>query len=65
MAEITIKCNTRTLTRQLDELFANNRVSSNPNEVKEFLKKNIDVCTIGSSKDIRVYVGLKKDFLVG
>ena len=58
MTEITIKCNTRTLTRQLNELFENNKLSSNPNEVKEFLKENLDVCTLGSSEDIRVYIGL-------
>ena len=54
-----IKSNTRTLTRQLNELFENNKLSSNPNEVKEFLKENIDVCTIGSSDDERVYLKLK------
>lgn len=61
MTEITIKVNTRTLSRQLDELFKNNKLSSNPKEVKEFLKKNIDVSTLGSSDDIRVYVALRKD----
>ena len=64
MTEITIKCNTRTLTRQLNELFENNKLSSNPNEVKAFLKENLDVCTVGSSKDIRVYVELKKEVFV-
>lgn len=61
MVEITIKCNTRTLTRQLNELFENNDLSSNPNEVRDFLKENIDVCVLGSGKDIGVYVALRKD----
>lgn len=61
MVEITIKCNTRTLTRQLNELFENNDLSSNPNEVRDFLKENIDVCVLGSGKCIRVYVALRND----
>ena len=61
MTEITIKANTRTLTRQLNELFENNKLSGNPNEVKEFLKENLDVCTVGSPDSIRVYLELKKE----
>lgn len=63
MTEITIKCNTSKLRRQLNELFEQNKLSSNPNEVKKFLKENLDVTTIDSSKGIiRVYVELKDSF---
>ena len=63
MTEITIKCNTSKLRRQLNELFKENKLSSNPNEVKKFLKENLDVTTIDSSKGIiRVYVELKDSF---
>ena len=65
---INIKGNTRILTKQLNDLFENNVLSDNPNEVKEFLKENIDVCTVSSSEnilesseDIIVYVSLKED----
>ena len=61
---ITIKCNTRTLTRQLNKLFESNKLSSNPEEVKEFLKENIDVCTLVSSEDVRVYLELKKGIFI-
>jgi len=61
MTEITIKANTRTLTRQLNDLFENNKLSGNPNEVKEFLKENLDVCAVGSLDSIRVYLELKKE----
>lgn len=61
MTEITIKANTRTLTRQLNELFENNKLSGNPNEVKEFLKENLYVCAIGPQDSRRVYLELKKE----
>ena len=59
MSEITVKVNTRELTRQggyLDLL----QYQFKPNELKEFIKENLEVVEIGSSEDIRFYLSLKK-----
>ena len=59
MTEITVKVNTRELTRQgsyLDLL----QYQFNPNELEEFIKENLEVVEIGNSEDIRFYLSLKK-----
>ena len=59
MTEITVKVNTRELTRQLNDLDLL-QYQLKPNELKEFIKENLKVVEIGSSKDIRFYLSLKK-----
>ena len=59
MTEITVKVNTRELTRQggyLDLL----QYQLKPNELKEFIKENLKVVEIGSSEDIRFYLSLRE-----
>ena len=59
MTEITVKVNTRELTRQggyLDLL----QYQLKPNELKEFIKENLKVVEIGNSEDIRFYLSLKE-----
>ena len=59
MTEITVKVNTRELTRQggyLDLL----QYQLKPNELKEFIKENLEVVEIGSSEDIRFYLSLRE-----
>lgn len=57
MTEITVKVNTRELTRQLNDL---DLLQYQPNELKEFIKENLKVVEIGNSEDIRFYLSLKK-----
>ena len=57
MTEITVKVNTRELTRQLNDL---ELLQYQPNELKEFIKENLEVVEIGSSEDIRFYLSLKE-----
>lgn len=57
MTEITVKVNTRELTRQLNDL---DLLQYQPNELEEFIKENLKVVEIGSSEDIRFYLSLKK-----
>ena len=57
MSEITVKVNTRELTRQLNDL---DLLQYQPNELKEFIKENLKVVEIGNSEDIRFYLSLKK-----
>ena len=57
MTEVTVKVNTRELTRQLNDL---DLLQYQPNELKEFIKENLKVVEIGSSEDIRFYISLKK-----
>ena len=57
MTEITVKVNTRELTRQLNDL---ELLQYQPNELKEFIKENLEVAEIGSSEDIQFYLSLKK-----
>ena len=59
MTEITVKVNTRELTRQLNDLDLL-QYQFNPNELEEFIKENLRVVEIGSSEDIRFYLSLKK-----
>lgn len=59
MTEVTVKVNTRELTRQLNDLDLL-QYKFNPNELKEFIKENLEVTEIGSSEDIRFYLCLKK-----
>ena len=59
MTEITVKVNTRELTRQLNDLDLS-QYQFNPNELKEFIKENLEVVEIGNSEDIRFYLSLKK-----
>ena len=59
MTEITVKVNTRELTRQLNDLDLL-QYQLKPNELKEFIKENLEVVEIGSSEDIRFYLSLKK-----
>ena len=59
MTEITVKVNTRELTRQLNDLDLL-QYQFKPNELKEFIKENLEVVEIGSSEDIRFYISLKK-----
>ena len=57
MTVITVKVNTRELTRQLNDL---DLLQYTPNELEEFIKENLKVVEIGSLKDIRFYLSLKK-----
>ena len=57
MTEITVKVNTRELTRQLNDL---DLLQYQPNELKEFIKENLKVVEIGNSEDIRFYLSLKE-----
>ena len=57
MNEITVKVNTRELTRQLNDL---ELLQYQPNELKEFIKENLEVTEIGNSEDTRFYLSLKK-----
>lgn len=59
MSEITVKVNTRELTRQLNDLDLL-QYRFKPNELEEFIKENLKVVEIGSSDDIRFYLSLKK-----
>ena len=59
MTEITVKVNTRELTRQLNDLDLL-QYQLKPNELKEFIKENLEVVEIGSSEDIRFYLSLKE-----
>ena len=59
MTEITVKVNTRELTRQLNDLDLL-QYQFKPNELEEFIKENLKVVEIGSSEDIRFYLSLKK-----
>ena len=57
MTEITVKANTRELTRQLNDL---ELLQYQPNELKEFIKENLEVREDSNSEDIRFYLSLKK-----
>lgn len=57
MIEITVKVNTRELTRQLNDL---ELLQYQPNELKEFIKENLKVTAIGNSENIRFYLSLKE-----
>ena len=57
MTEVTVKVNTRELTRQLNDLDLL-QYQFKPNELKEFIKKNLEVTEIGNSEDIRFYLSL-------
>ena len=57
MTEITVKVNTRELTRQLNDL---DLLQYQPYELKEFIKENLEVVEICSLEDIRFYLSLKK-----
>lgn len=58
MTEITVKVNTNTFKRQLNELKLSDMT---PTEVEEHIRKNIQVSRIGTGEDIRYYVSLKGD----
>ena len=59
MTEITVKVNTRELTRQLNDLDLL-QYQFKSNELEEFIKENLKVVEIGSSEDIRFYLSLKE-----
>jgi hypothetical protein len=59
MTEITVKVNTRELTRQLNDLDLL-QYQFKTNELKEFIKENLEVTEIGNSEDIRFYLSLKE-----
>ena len=59
MTEITVKVNTRELTRQLNDLDLLQHLFK-PYELGEFIKENLKVVEIGSSEDIRFYLSLEK-----
>lgn len=59
MSEITVKVNTRELTRQLNDLDLL-QYRFKPNDLEEFIKENLKVVEIGNSEDIRFYLSLKK-----
>ena len=59
MTEITVTVNTRELMRQLNDLDLL-QYQFKPNELKEFIKENLEVVEIGSSEDIRFYLSLKE-----
>ena len=57
MTEITVKVNTNTFKRQLNEL---KLLNMSPTEVEEYIKKNIQVSRVGTGEDMRFYVSLKE-----
>ena len=59
MTEVTVKVNTRELTRQLNDLDLL-QYQFKPYELKEFINENLKVVEIGSSEDIRFYLSLEK-----
>ena len=59
MTEVTVKVNTRELTRQLNDLDLL-QYQFKPNELEEFIKENLKVVEIGNSEDIRFYLSLKE-----
>ena len=59
MTEITVKANTRELTRQLNDLDLL-QYKFKPYELKEFIKENLEVREDSNSEDIRFYLSLKK-----
>ena len=59
MTEITVKVNTIELTRQLNDLDLL-QCQFKTNELKEFIKENLEVTEIGNSEDIRFYLSLKE-----
>ena len=59
MTEITVKVNTRELTRQLNDLDLL-QYRFKPHEFGEFIKENLKVVRIGSSEDICFYLSLEK-----
>lgn len=58
MNEITIKVNTNTFKRQLNELKLSDMT---PTQIENHIRKNIQVSKIGSGEDMRFYVSLKGD----
>ena len=58
MTEITIKVNTNTFKRQLNELKLSDMTST---QIENHIRKNIQVSKIGSGEDMRFYVSLKGD----
>ena len=58
MKEITIKWNTRTLTRQLNKLDVSGMSTL---DLKKFIQENLEVVAIGSGEDTRLYLKLKED----
>ena len=56
MTEITIKVNTNTFKRQLNELKLSDMT---PTQIENHIRKNIQVSKIGSGEDMRFYVSLK------
>ena len=63
MTEITVKVNTRELTRQLNDLDLL-QYQFKTNELKEFIKENLEVTEIGNSEDIRFYLSLKEKVMI-
>ena len=59
MTEVTVKVNTRELTRQLNDLDLL-QYQFKPHELGEFIKENLKVTAIGSSEDIRFYLSFEK-----
>ena len=57
MTEVTVKVNTRELTRHLNDL---DLLQYQPNELEEFIKENLKVVEVGNSEDIQFYLSLKK-----
>lgn len=57
MREITIKWNTRELTRQLNRLDVSGMSSA---DLKRFIQENLEVVRIGSGEDIRLYLKLRE-----
>lgn len=58
MTEITIKVNTNTFKRQLNELKLSDMT---PTQIENHIRKNIQVSKVGSGGDMRFYVSLKGD----
>lgn len=56
MTEITVKVNTNTFKKQLNELKLSDMT---PTEVEEHIRKNIQVSRVRSGGDMRFYVSLK------
>ena len=59
MTEVTVKVNTRELTRQLNDLDLLQYLFKS-NDLEEFIRENLTVVEIGDSEDICFYLSLKE-----
>lgn len=57
MREVTIKWHTNELTKQLNELDVSGMTTE---DLKRFIRENLEVTQVGNSKELELYVKLKE-----